>query len=163
MYILFQIFFHYGLSQNIVYSSLCYTLGPCCLSILYIIVCICPSQTPNPSLPHAPSPLATTSPFSMSVSLFLFCRWVHLCHILDSTYKWYHTVFVFLFLTSLSMKISRSIHVAANVPQPTLFLKKMFIYFWLHWVLVAACGIFCCSAPASLQLWCTGSVVVAQT
>ena len=34
-------------------------------------------------------------------------------HILDSTYKWYHTVFVFLFLTSLSMIISRSIHMAA--------------------------------------------------
>ena len=39
-YILFHILFHYGLSQDIVYSSLCYTGGPCCLSILYIIVCI---------------------------------------------------------------------------------------------------------------------------
>ena len=35
-------------------------------------------------------------------------------HILDSTYKWYHTVFVFLFLTSLSMIISSCVHVAAN-------------------------------------------------
>ena len=40
-YILFHILFHYSLSQGIEYSSLCYTVGPCCLSILYIILCIC--------------------------------------------------------------------------------------------------------------------------
>ena len=40
IYILFHILFHYGISQDIEYSSLCYTVGPCCLSILYIIVCI---------------------------------------------------------------------------------------------------------------------------
>ena len=33
--------FHYGLPQDIEYCSLCYTVGLCCLSILYIIVCIC--------------------------------------------------------------------------------------------------------------------------
>ena len=33
-------FFHYRLSQDIEYSSLCYTVGPCCLSILYIVVYI---------------------------------------------------------------------------------------------------------------------------
>ena len=39
--------------------------------------------TPNcPSLPlPPPSPLATTGLFSMSMSLLLFCRWVHLHHI----------------------------------------------------------------------------------
>ena len=41
VYILFHILSHYGLSQDIEYSSLGYTVGPCCLSILYIIVCIC--------------------------------------------------------------------------------------------------------------------------
>ena len=41
MYILFHTLFHYGLSQDIEYSSPCYTVGPCCLSILYIIGCIC--------------------------------------------------------------------------------------------------------------------------
>ena len=40
-YILFHILFHDGLSQDIEYSSLCYKVGPCCLSILYVIVCIC--------------------------------------------------------------------------------------------------------------------------
>ena len=41
IYIVFYIIFHYGLSQDIEFSFLCYTVGPCCLSILYIIVCIC--------------------------------------------------------------------------------------------------------------------------
>ena len=30
---LFHVLFHYGLLQDIEYSSLCYTVGPCCLSI----------------------------------------------------------------------------------------------------------------------------------
>ena len=37
----FQILFPYRLLQNIEYSSLCYTVGPCWLSILYIVVHIC--------------------------------------------------------------------------------------------------------------------------
>ena len=41
IYILSHILLHYGLSQDIEHSSLCYTVGPCCLSILYTIVCIC--------------------------------------------------------------------------------------------------------------------------
>ena len=37
----FILFFHCGLSQNVEYiSSLCYTVWPCCLSILYIIACL---------------------------------------------------------------------------------------------------------------------------
>ena len=32
----FHIIFHYGSSQDIEYSFLCYTVGPYCLSILYI-------------------------------------------------------------------------------------------------------------------------------
>ena len=44
-------------SQGITeYSSQCYTVGLCCLSILYLIVCIYQSQTPNPSLTHLRSP-----------------------------------------------------------------------------------------------------------
>ena len=38
---LFQILFHYRLLQDIEYSSLCYTVNSCCLSILYVVVCIC--------------------------------------------------------------------------------------------------------------------------
>ena len=36
--------FHYGLLQDIEYSSLCYTLGPCALPTVYIIVCITPFE-----------------------------------------------------------------------------------------------------------------------
>ena len=38
MYLFFQVLFPYRLLQNIEYSSLCYTIGPCWLSILYIFV-----------------------------------------------------------------------------------------------------------------------------
>ena len=56
IYILFHILFHYGLSQDIKYSSLCYTVEPCVL-ILYITVYICESQTPSASLlPQPPAP-----------------------------------------------------------------------------------------------------------
>ena len=75
---------HRVLSQVIRYSSLCYPVGPRCLSVLNEQF-----ASTNPKLPvHptlSPSPLATQSLFSMSVSLFLFCRQVHLCCILDST------------------------------------------------------------------------------
>ena len=40
IYVLFNFIFHYGLSQDIEYSSLCYPEGPCHLSILYVIPCI---------------------------------------------------------------------------------------------------------------------------
>ena len=37
----FQITFHYRLLQDIEYSSLQYTVNPCCLFILHRVVCIC--------------------------------------------------------------------------------------------------------------------------
>ena len=40
IYILFQIIFPYRLLQILSISSLCYTVGPCCLPILYIVVYI---------------------------------------------------------------------------------------------------------------------------
>ena len=57
--ILFYILFHYGLSWDIEYNSLCYSVGLCWLSILNVIV-----VTTNPKLPVYPSlphPLATAS------------------------------------------------------------------------------------------------------
>ena len=39
------IFFHYDLLQDIEYSSLFYTVGPCCLSILYVVLRISESDT----------------------------------------------------------------------------------------------------------------------
>ena len=37
-YILYFILFHYSLLQDIEYNSLHPTVGPCCLSVLYIVV-----------------------------------------------------------------------------------------------------------------------------
>ena len=51
---LFQILFPYRPLQSIEQSSLCYTVGPYQLSILYLVVCICQSQSPNLSLPPLP-------------------------------------------------------------------------------------------------------------
>jgi len=47
---------------------------------------------------HSISPLITISLFSVSVSLFLFCKQVHY-HFLESTYQWHHMIFLFLPLT----------------------------------------------------------------
>ena len=44
---LFQVLFPFKLLQSIEQSSLGYTVGPCWLSILCILVCTCQSQTPN--------------------------------------------------------------------------------------------------------------------
>ena len=48
-YIFFHTLFHYGLSQDIEYSSLCCTLGPYCLSILWLNMLI-DILTVNPCL-----------------------------------------------------------------------------------------------------------------
>ena len=66
----------------------------------------------HPSLPSAFHP-ATTS-LASACDPFLFCRWVHKCQTLDCTHKWCHMVFVFIWLTSLGIIISRSIPVAAD-------------------------------------------------
>jgi len=40
--------FHHSLSQETGYSSLCYTVGPHCLSIPNVVDCIYQLQTPHP-------------------------------------------------------------------------------------------------------------------
>ena len=70
------LFFHYGLSQDIECDSLCYTVGPCCLSILYIIVCIGQPQTPTPLLPCPPPLWQPQSVFCVCVeAAFLTNHW----------------------------------------------------------------------------------------
>ena len=76
----------------------------------------------------------------MSVSLFLFHRYVHLCHILDSTYKWYHMVFVlkpFLMsahhsITQCSSVVTRSLPLILGVTsQHTLAISSILVMPWL--------------------------------
>ena len=77
----------------------------------------------SPSL----SPLFTRSLFSISVNLFLFCISIHLYYILYSTYKWYRTGLSFsVWLTSLSIITSESIHVVAN--------SRISFFFFCGWV-----------------------------
>ena len=72
----FLILVHYRLLQgieDIEYSSLCYTINPCCLHMIVIVYI----QYVNPILLiylSPTSPLVTISLFSMSVSLFLLCK-----------------------------------------------------------------------------------------
>ena len=96
---------------------------------------LCSSETittlsVNPKVLIYPLP-PPTFPFG-NHACFL-CLWVYfwfvnkfICIILlDSTYKWYRMLFVILCLTSLSMIISRSIHVAANG------IISLFFYGWV--------------------------------
>ena len=124
---------------------------PCPLSrTLFFVHSICNSLhllTPtSQSLPYIiRSLLATTILFSMSMSLSLFCRWIYLCHILDSNYKWYHIVFISFWLTSLSMIISSNIQVAAHGIILLFFMAKISLhicttYFWfIHLSMDTAC------------------------
>ena len=144
--ILFLVFFFSIMVDCIEYSSLWYTVGPCCLSILYIIVCVCLSQAPNLSLPHPLSTLVTISLFSMSVTLFVlligsFVSYLRFHVISDIT--WYLSFLVWLI--SLSMIISRSIHVAANG----------FILFQNHYWLSEPCPYFhsCHHSCISRGVW----------
>ena len=75
MYIsIYSLFTFYSIiDYYIEYSSLCYTVDPCCLSILYIVVGV----YFNPKLlvyPCCGSSLVTINLFSMFLSLFLFCK-----------------------------------------------------------------------------------------
>ena len=82
--LLFHALFHYNLSRDIEYSSLCCAVGPCCVSIVCTSLII-PNSHCAPLPP--PAPLATTILVFMSPILFPLHRWVHLSHILDSACK----------------------------------------------------------------------------
>ena len=75
IYIILHVLFHYGLSQDteypVLFSSLCCTVGPCGLSILYIMVCIS-----NPKLPIHSSP--TLTPFVRDYLQSLARQRIHL-------------------------------------------------------------------------------------
>ena len=99
-YALFQILLHYRLFQGAEYTSLCYTVGPCCLSFMRCLS-FCWSQIPHLSL----CPFLLWWPECVSCicdSVFLFCKWVH------------HMIFVFSWLTSLWVLISRCIRNTAD-------------------------------------------------
>ena len=137
MYIVFGIGFLYDLSQDIEYSSMCYTVGPC-PSTLHLL-------TPNSqSIPSSTSPSTATR--LSSVSLFLLCQWVQLCCILDFTCKWCHMVLFFSsWLISLSMITSSCIHVATN--------GIISFLLWLSSIPLYMCTTFSLSTRLSMNRW----------
>ena len=117
LYTLFLIFFSVMVYYSILNSSLHYTVGPCYLSILCKILgwpkC---SFKVFPKILHKMNILTSSIKLhllipnsqsippphllpSIPVSHICLVRYIHLFYILDSPYKWYHMVFVFLFLT----------------------------------------------------------------
>ena len=84
------------------------------------------SILPSPSPTH----LATTSLFSMSMRFFSFLLiGSSVLYIRFHIYEWYHMVFFFFLLTSLSMRVSSSIHVAAHGIVLFFFLFFFFLLF----------------------------------
>ena len=105
-------------------------------------MCICQYQSPNLSLPPLPP-----GNHVCSLHLWLYFYFVNrfICTIfLDSTYKRYHMVFVFLWLISLSMTISRSIPVAAN--------GIILFFLWLSNIPLYICTTSSLSIPLLIRL-----------
>ena len=72
LYYILYILCSFPLLQDTAYSSLCYVLGSCGSPILYTV---CVSINPRLLIyPLLLSPMVTIHLFSMSVSLFLFCK-----------------------------------------------------------------------------------------
>ena len=87
----------------------------------------------SPLFPHLQLLVATISD-SVSMSLAF----------LDSTYKWYHIVFVFLCLISLSKMPSRSIHVVPN--------DRMSCFSMAEYFIVCVCVSVCITSALSIHL-----------
>jgi len=71
--ILFHILFHYGLSQNIEYSSVCYTVGPCYSVYNSLHLRIPNSQSVPPS---QPLPTEGVRDIFCLISLHIFVSWM---------------------------------------------------------------------------------------
>ena len=114
----FYILFHYGLPQDVEYSFLCYTVSKTWL----FIHSKCDSlHLPTPNSQSIPLPPLTPWQPQICSLWVLFCS---SCHILNSTYKWYHIVIWYhsfpFWLISLSMIISSCIlSLFCNVPKAT--------------------------------------------
>ena len=105
-----HILFHYRLLQDTEYSSLCYTVNPYCLPVLYIVVCTCSKLL----IYLSPIPLIIVSLFSMSVSLFLFCKQVHAYSFLQIPHMRHHMIFVFLCQTYFTQYDNFQIHLCCR-------------------------------------------------
>ena len=100
-------------SQSTELISLCYVAASHQLSILHLVVYICPCHSLTSPQLNLRLPVSS-SPFSTSASLFLSCPQVlqNLFKIffLDSIYMCQHTVFGFLFLTYFTLYDRLQVH-----------------------------------------------------
>ena len=101
-------------STNLI--SLCHAAASHQLSILHLVVYICPCHSLTLSQ-------LTLPPSRVLKSILYICVFIPVLPLgssepffffLDSIYMCQHMVFVFLFLTSLCMTVSRSIHLTTN-------------------------------------------------
>ena len=97
----FKIFFSIVVSQEIGHSSLYYTVGPCFLSILNVIVCIYQPQTPSPSLSLSPKSISNEGQVPSAFLYTQFCPTV-IPHLAITK----HTV-------NLSFSICKTVHSAS--------------------------------------------------
>ena len=100
-------------SQSTELISLCYAPASHQLSILHLVVYICPCHSLCHSLPF-PLPVSSSPFSSRSVSLFPPCPQVlhelFFFFFLDSIYMCQHMVFVFLFLTYFTLYARLQVH-----------------------------------------------------
>ena len=135
-HICFYNLFHYDLSQDSIYSSLHCTVRPCCLSILYLIVCISPDN-----LNLLPAPLFNQSSHLDILWLSLniisigqlgfhqnhVLMWFWSLHLQTGSVFWLIIHIPFAFQTSILMSYVRSVklnmpqHVYITVPQKKSF------------------------------------------
>ena len=117
-------------------SSILCAIQKVLTSCLYNICILClyvnPSLLIYPSL--LPYPLVAVSLFSISVTQFLLLQIGSfvLCF-LDSMDKWHHLTY--LSLTSLSLTVSRSIHVAAHGIISSLFMAEWYSIVYMYHIL----------------------------
>ena len=131
---LLNILFHYGLSYDIEYNSLCYSRT---FLFIYSIYKRLDLLTPTSQSTPLPTP---SPPLSKHQSVFLcpwfhFCLidrfiWVILCHILDFTYKWYHMVFTDVILELLP---ERTRACQADIPKKGFSSQRNSKYKGKHW------------------------------
>ena len=103
--------FQHGLSQEIGFSSLCCTVGPYCLPVLNVIVCIYQSHSPVHPIPtHSPPPWQTQISFSCLQVCFCFVD-KFICAIFyilfDFILFYFFGLFVFFGLNPLHIEVPR--------------------------------------------------------